>query len=131
VQLKTKELQQEMEDMQRELGEAWQKIDDSKAVHSETRDELKTTRAELVTALTQTLDSQFRIEKDINVVRRSANVPEVYDVDEINNAMVSPPPATDSRGEKRSNLAIMAENNNRVKRVKKEKEDIERERDQS
>jgi hypothetical protein len=66
------------------------------------------------------------MEKDLSDMRKSLNAPSVLDLDDINTAMVSPPHATDSNGNKRSNLAILAENNENVKRVKKEAVETER-----
>jgi len=59
-------------------------------------------------------------------MRKSLNAPEVLDLDNIETVMVSPPPTTDSTGNKRSNLAILAENNEYIKRIKKEKDDTTR-----
>ena len=47
-------------------------------------------------------------------------------MDDISTTLVSPPPRTDSDGKKRSNLAIMAENNDNVKRIKLESESTAR-----
>jgi len=87
-----------------------------------TRTELTSTRAEL----TQTYDSQLRTEKDLSDMRKSLAQPEVLDLNDINTTMVSTPQTTDSNGNKRSNLAIMTENNDSVKRVKKEKIETQR-----
>jgi len=76
--------------------------------------------------LTQTRDSQFRVEKDLCDMHNSFNAPEVLDLDDVETTMVSLPPTTDSSGNKRSNLAILAENNENVKRVKKENDDTAR-----
>jgi len=49
---------------------------------------------------------------------KSLNAPEVLDLDDIETTAVSPPPTTDFTGNKRSNLAILAENNENFKRIK-------------
>jgi hypothetical protein len=83
-------------------------------------------QVEMLKKLDESRDSLFRIEKVISSTRNSLASPEVLDLDDINATMVSPPPAIDSNGNKRSNLTILAENNDNVKRVKKEYDDTAR-----
>ena len=84
-------------------------------------------QAAMKSSLTSVLDSLFRIEKALTSI-----VPtETLDLNDISTTLSNPPPPTDSTGtNKRSNLAILADNqasHDRVlKKVKKEKDDISR-----
>jgi len=76
--------------------------------------------------LREARDSQFRIKICLSDIRNSLKLPEVIDLDDINRTMISPPPTTDSNSNKCANLAVLAESNEAVKRVRKEKDDTVR-----
>jgi len=83
--------------------------------------ELSNNRKELVEAR----DSIFRMEKIIGKICNSLAIPDAVDLNDIDVTLTSPPPAFDSTGTKCSNLAVLAENNDNVKRIKKEKVETE------
>ena len=79
-------------------------------------------------SLTSVQDSLFRVEKALATLTSTLAPTETLDLNDISTTLSNPPPSTDSTGNnKRSNLAILADNqasfNHTLKKVKKEKDD--------
>ena len=82
-------------------------------------------------SLTSVQDSLFRVEKALATLTSTLAPTETLDLNDISTTLSNPPPFTDSTGtNKRSNLAILADNqasfNQTLKKVKKEKDDVSR-----
>ncbi|GMI33530.1 hypothetical protein TrCOL_g5536 [Triparma columacea] len=93
--------------------------------------EMRTEQAAIKSSLTSVQDSLFRVEKALATLTSTLAPTETLDLNDISTTLSNPPPLTDSTGNnKRSNLAILADNqdsfNHTLKKVKKEKEDVSR-----
>jgi hypothetical protein len=92
---------------------------------------VRTEQAAMKSCLTSVQDSLFRVEKALATLTSTLAPTETLDLNDISTTLSNPPPFTDSTGNnKRSNLAILADNqasfNHTLKKVKKEKDDVSR-----
>jgi hypothetical protein len=92
---------------------------------------IRTEQAAMKSSLTSVQDSLFRVEMSLASIASTLLPPETLNNNDIDRTLVSPPPPTDSTGtNKRSNLAILADNqashDRNLKKVKKEKDTISR-----
>ncbi|GMI49139.1 hypothetical protein TrCOL_g12930 [Triparma columacea] len=96
---------------------------------------VRTEQAAMKSSLTSVQDSLFRVEKTLATLTSTLAPTEIldltHDLDDISTTLSNPSPPTASIGNnKRSNLAILADNqasfNNTLKKVKKEKDDVSR-----
>ena len=92
---------------------------------------VRTEQAAMKSCLTSLQDSLFRVEKALATLTSTLAPTETLDLNDISTTLSNPPPFTDSTGtNKRSNLAILADNqasfNHTLKKVKKEKDDVSR-----
>ena len=88
---------------------------------------MRSEQVAMKSSLTSVHDSLFRVEKALATLTST----ETLDLNDISTTLSNPPPFTDSTGNnKRSNLAILADNqasfNHTLKKVKKEKDDVSR-----
>ncbi|GMI49140.1 hypothetical protein TrCOL_g12931 [Triparma columacea] len=93
--------------------------------------EMRSEQVAMKSSLTSVQDSLFRVEKALTTLTSTLAPTETLDLNDISTTLSNPPPPTDSTGtNKRSNLAILADNqasfNNTLKKVKKEKENVSR-----
>jgi chromosome segregation ATPase len=92
---------------------------------------MRSEQVAMKSSLTSVQDSLFRVEKALATLTSTLAPTETLDLNDISTTLSNPPPSTDSTGNnKRSNLAILADNqasfNHTLKKVKKEKDDISR-----